>query len=163
MCLFRWLAHLAPVLPRPQFWSRVGGSGPGSDPGLGFGGAIDTADITEPMSFFVRILVKLQLEKKNRYYIPALASFSYFIFASSQVVSESPSRASTRSIPSPLLNCRIAHVSRKICADTFFLIPAFSAVSVIKPQEMLTPIRFQAYTTLHHRANKIFHMINFLV
>ena len=49
--------------------------------------------------------------KKNRIIAPALASFSYFIFASSQVVSESPSRISTRSIPSPLLNCRIAHVS----------------------------------------------------
>src|SRR5687768_10724846 len=65
-------------------------------------------------------------------YIPAFANFSYLIFASSHVVSLKPNRCNTRSIPSPLFNCRIAHVSRKICADTFFFTPAFCAVSVIR-------------------------------
>src|SRR2546421_1081991 len=37
-------------------------------------------------------------------------NFSYFTFASSHVVSDSPSRSSTRSISSPLLSCRTAQI-----------------------------------------------------
>jgi hypothetical protein len=44
-------------------------------------------------------------------YIDAIANFSYFTFASSQVVSESPSRMSTRSLLSLRLNRRIAPAS----------------------------------------------------
>ena len=62
-------------------------------------------------------------------YIPAFTNFSYFTRASCQVDSDSPNRMSTRSIPFPRLICLIAHVSRKICADTFFFTPAFSAIT----------------------------------
>src|SRR3954465_2897578 len=64
-------------------------------------------------------------------YIPSVLNFLYFIFASSHVVSLKPNRCNTRSIPSPRLSCRTAYVSRKICADTCFCIPAFSAVWVM--------------------------------
>ena len=61
------------------------GCGSGSGSGSGFGGAVDNPDITEPISFFARIPVKFQLEKKNNDYTPTALNFRYFIFASSQV------------------------------------------------------------------------------
>src|SRR4051794_14610824 len=68
----------------------------------------------------------------NLRYNPPAFNFKYFTFASSHVVSLNPSRCNTRSIPSPRFSCRTAQVSRKICADTCFFIPAFSAVSAMR-------------------------------